>query len=269
MISKSGLYAYGIVGKSPQRLDIVGIDKKNKVYPVVGEDNCVMVSEVDIDQFQSQVKQLVSALGKTTGTLQLGAEEVLQAHEDVVEALMKETTIVPFKFGTILRDEQAATKLLQDEAETFKKLLTKFTGRAEWGLKVYVDKQALMKHVVQAEPRFRSLEEQRAKLSRGAAYLLGKKMEEEVKNHVAALLAQVTEEIFQDLGKDAFEAKLNNTWQQKVTGKNKEMILNAAYLVEREKVADLRQRGKSFMEKYEFMGLEAEFSGPWPPYNFT
>jgi len=269
MISKSGLYAYGVVGKSPQHLDIKGIDKKNKVYPVLGEGSCVIVSEVDINQLQSQVQQLVSALEKSNEALQDATEEILQAHEDVVETLMKETTIVPFKFGTILRDEQAATRLLQDEGETFKKLLTKFTGRAEWGLKVYADKQALMKHIMQVEPRFKSLEEQRQKLPRGAAYLLGKKIDEEAKEHMGALIAQVTEEIFQDLARDAFEAKLNDVLPQKVTGRNKEMILNAAYLVEGDKVANLRQRGKSFMEKYEFMGLDAEFSGPWPPYNFT
>ena len=269
MISKNGLYAYGIVDKSPQHLDIKGIDEKNKVYPVIGEGGCVIVSEVDINQLQSQVKQLVSALEKTSEASQGETEGILQAHEDVVETLMKETTIVPFKFGTILRDEQAATRLLQDEAERFKKLLAKFTGRAEWGLKVYADRQTLMRHIVQVEPRFRSLEEQRQKSSKGAAYLLGRKIDEEAKERIGALIAQVSEEIFQDLGKDAFEANLNNVLPQKVTGKNKEMILNAAYLVEGEKVADLRRRGKNFMEKYEFMGLDAEFSGPWPPYNFT
>jgi type I site-specific restriction endonuclease len=268
MNSNRGLYAYGIVGKSPQQLDIVGIDKKNKIYPVVGEDMCVIVSEVDIDQFQSQVKQLVSALEKNTEAPQRDMEEILQAHEHVVETLIKETTVVPFKFGTILRDEQAAAKLLQDEEERFKKLLAKFTGRAEWGLKVYADKQALIKHIVQVEPRFKSLEEQRKKLSRGAAYLLGKKMEEDVKDHIVARLTQITEEIFQELRKDASEAKMNITLPQKLTGKKKEMILNAAYLVEREKVPHFLQQGKSFIEKYEFMGLDLEFSGPWPPYNF-
>jgi hypothetical protein len=47
------------------------------------------------------------------------------------------------------------------------------------------------------------------------------------------------------------------------------MILNAVYLVEREKIAQFCQKGKRLMEEYEFMGLDLEFSGPWPPYNFT
>ena len=121
---------------------------------------------------------------------------------------------------------------------------------------------------MQTEPKFKKLEEKREKLSRGAAYLLGRKMEEELKGDVAARLAEVTEVIFQELGKDAYEAKLNKTLPQKLTGKKKEMILNIVYLVEREKVARFCKRGKRLIEKYKSMGLDLEVSGPWPPYSF-
>ncbi len=266
MNSKHGLYTYGIVGKSPEQLDILGIDKKSKVYPVEGRGICVMVSEIDVDTFQDQVKHLLSELTKTTAAAQ--SETILQAHEDVVDTLMKGTTVVPFKFGTILKDEKAASKLLQDDEEQFKKLLSKFSGRAEWGLKVYADNQEFTKHIVQLEPKFKNLEEKREKLSRGAAYLLGRKMEEELKDSVIARLAKVTEVIFQELGKAAYEAKVNKTLPQKLTSKKKEMILNTVYLVEREKVARFCKQGKRLVEKYASMGLDIEVSGPWPPYSF-
>ncbi len=280
MNSKHGLYTYGIVGKSPEQLDILGIDKKSKVYPVEGRGICVMVSEIDVVAFQDQVKHLLSELTKTAPEIlrctqddsctQAAAQSgtILQAHEDVVDTLMKGTTVVPFKFGTILKDEKAASKLLQDDEEQFKKLLSKFSGRAEWGLKVYADNQEFTKHIVQLEPKFKNLEEKREKLSRGAAYLLGRKMEEELKDSVIARLAKVTEVIFQELGKAAYEAKVNNTLPQKLTSKKKEMILNTVYLVEREKVARFRKQGKRLVEKYASMGLDLEVSGPWPPYSF-
>lgn len=269
MISRHGLYAYGLVGKIPEQLDILGIDKRNKVFPVIKGDICVMVSEVDIDQFQDQVKNLVSELTKNAGTVPNEVGEILQAHEHVTDILMRNTTVVPLKFGTILNDEKAALKMLQDHEEEFKNLLAKFVGKVEWGMKVYADKQALMEHIVQTEPKFTKLKDNQEKLSRGAQYLLRRKMEEEVEDLVATQLAQITEEIFQEIGKDASEAKLNEILPQKVTGKKKEMILNAAFLVERKKATHLRQRGKSLIEKYKFMGLNLEFSGPWPPYNFT
>jgi type I site-specific restriction endonuclease len=267
--SPYGLYAYGLVGKSPKQVDIWGIDKQHKVFPVARGDISVMVSQVDIDQFQNQVNNLLSELTKTAGVVQSGAGEILQAHEDVIDTLMQDTTVVPLKFGTILKDEKAAAKMLQDHVEEFKSLLSKFTGRVEWGLKVYADKQAFIKHIKQIGTRSTYSEEKQEKLSRGAAYLLGRKMEEELKDQVGARLAQIGEEIFQELGKDASEAKLHDTQAQKVTGKKKEMILNAVYLVDREKVAHFCQQGKRFVEEYDFMGLDLDFSGPWPPYNFT
>ena len=265
--SNSGLYAYGLVDKFPQQLDILGIDKRNKVYPVRGRDICVMVSEIDVEQFQNQVKNLLSELSKNAG-VQTNTGEILQSHENVIDMIMQETTVVPLKFGTILKDEKSALKMLENDEEKFKSLLAKFSGKVEWGLKLYADRQALKRYIVQSDPKFMDLEDKQKRLSKGAAYLLGRKMEEELQDRVVDQFTQVAEEIFQEFGKDAVEAKLNDTLPQKVTGRKKEMILNAAYLVEREKEDHFHQRGESFRDKYAFMELDLELSGPWPPYNF-
>jgi hypothetical protein len=269
MDANDGLYAYGVVDKIPERLDIVGIDQRHKVSPVVKDDICVMVSEIDIDQFQNQVKNLIAELTKSAGDVPSGTGAILQAHEEVIVALMQDTTVVPLKFGTILQNEKAVLKMLQDQEEQFKRLLVKFAGKEEWGFKGYVDKQEYIKYVLQNEQKFTGFKYKIEKLSRGAAYLFRRKWEEEIDEYITDQFSEVTEEIFQDIGKDSFEAILNDILPQKVTGKTKEMILNAAYLVERNKVDHLFQRSTSFMKKYEFMGLELEFSGPWPPYNFT
>lgn len=269
MTSQYGLYAYGLVGEIPGQLDILGIDKQNKVYAVVGRDVCVIVSKIEVDAFQNQVKLLFSELATTAGATQRGTEELLQAHEGVVDSLMRSTTVVPFKFGTILKDEVAASNMLRNDEERFKMLLSKFTGRAEWGLKIYADHQEFVKYIGQTESRFKSLEERQDTLTRGAAYLLRRKMEAELKGSAVAQLAEITEAIFQELGEDAYEAKVNNTLPQKLTGKKKEMILNTVYLVEREKATRFCNRGKRLVKKYESMGLDLEVSGPWPPYNFT
>jgi hypothetical protein len=269
MISSYGLYAYGLVGKNPDPLDLLGIDKRSRVYPVEGKDSCVMVSEIDVDAFQNQVKQLVAALAGSAGVVQSGTEEMLQAHEDVVDALMKSNTIVPFQFGTILKDEQAVLKMLQDSEQKFEHLLTKFAGRAEWGMKVYVDQQEFSKYMEQSKRESQNVAEKRVGLSRGAAYLLERKREEEEKDRALVQLAEVSEIIFHTLEKVAYEGRLNKTLPQKLTGKKKEMILNTVYLVEREKVASFCKQGKHLMDQYRRMGLELESSGPWPPYSFT
>src|SRR5579859_941056 len=147
MTATCGLYVYGLVGQCPEQLHSVGIDKTHNVYSVAGRELCVMVSKIDIDVFQDQVKQVFAEL--TTSADQRGTAALLQAHEDVVDTLMEWTDVVPFKFGTILKDEEAAAKMLRDNEEQFKKLLTKCTGKAEWGLKVYADQQAFIQHTMQ------------------------------------------------------------------------------------------------------------------------
>src|SRR5260370_35161251 len=126
MTSHYGLYAYGLVGEISEQLHISGIDKKNNVYAVEERGLRVMVSAIEIEAFQSQVRRSFSELTQTAGAAQNATGALLQAHEDVVDALMQNTTVVPFKFGTILKDEEAASKMLRDDEESFKQLLPKF-----------------------------------------------------------------------------------------------------------------------------------------------
>ena len=268
-LPQSGLYAYALVNANPEHLDLVGIDRQHKIFPVQRNSISVMVSEIDIEQFQNQVKRLFSELATTAGAAEGGPANILQAHEYVIDTLMQDMAVVPLKFGTILKDTSAAMQLLQDQEEHFKDLLTKFSGKEEWGVKVYVDRQALMTHITHTEPRFATQQEQNGHISRGRAYLIERKKAEELKNYVDAQLAQASETIFQTFEKDSFEAKANTTLSQKTTGRKKDMILNAVYLIEKERINDFRQQEKSFIDSYSFMNLDIEFSGPWPPYNFT
>lgn len=268
-IPEYGLYAYGVVAQRLQLPDIVGVDQKNRVYPVTGRGIAVMVSKIDVDQFQEQVKSLFSELTQDEGAMPAGAGKILQVHEAVIETLMQDGTILPLKFGTILKDENAALTMLQEHEGEFKDLLAKLGGKVECGLKAYADRQALMQHMMRDEPALAAQEEKREQLSKGAAYLLRRKNEEELKDQVAARLSQICKVIFYTLGKDSAEAKLNDVLPHKMTGKKKEMVLNAVYLVEKEKVPQLYQAVKSLTEEYAGMGIELESSGPWPPYNFT
>jgi hypothetical protein len=46
------------------------------------------------------------------------------------------------------------------------------------------------------------------------------------------------------------------------------MIMNAAFLVERERERSFDERVKEISRKYESM-LTFKYTGPWPPYNFV
>ncbi len=269
MIPRQGLYAYGLVSHCPASLDMPGIDRQQRVYPIEGEDLCVIVSAIDVEAFQAQVKSVFSNLLQNGTTAASGTEDLLQAHEHVIETLMQDVPVVPFKFGTILKDETAVMTLLRDEGPHFQELLAKFVGREEWGVKVYADVQQFTHYALQRDEGVRALEARRAKVSKGAAYLLGRKIDEEIKSLVGAQVTSIAEQIFQMLGENAHEAKLSKTLPQKMTQKKHEMVLNAVYLLAKEQVAHFYEQGKSMAEAHAAMGVELEISGPWPPYSFV
>jgi hypothetical protein len=243
-----------------------GIDQHHPIYAVEAAGMCVLVSRIDVPTFQQRVRDLFAALHRADESARSGIESILRLHEDVVDLLRQQTTVVPFKFGTILKDEQAACQLLQDYAEQFKKLLYKFTGKAEWGLKVYADRQALTRYLAPPELADQSPADSHLQ-SRGLAYLRRKKCEEETKEMVSMQLATISETIWQNMGAYAEEARLNETLPRALTGH--EMILNAAYLLADTHTVHFCRQGEVLRETYRALGLELEISGPWSPYSFT
>ncbi len=47
------------------------------------------------------------------------------------------------------------------------------------------------------------------------------------------------------------------------------MILNGAYLVEEDRVEELRSAIAGLQVRWGAEGLSVELTGPWPPYNFV
>lgn len=261
-----GLYAYGLVDTLPHSLDVPGIDQQHPIYPVVDQGMCVLVSRIDINTFQSQVRELFAALNRADESARSGIARVLRLHEGVVEHLRQQSTVVPFKFGTILKDEGAVSQLLRDCAEQFHRLLCKFAGKAEWGLKVYADRQAMVRHLTGRVLQDQRQDERQAP-SQGMAYLQRKKIEEEAKETVRAQLATISETIVEQLGAYACETRLNELLPRTLTGQ--EMLLNAVYLLPDTHAAHFCQQGAALRETYAALGLELDISGPWSPYSFT
>lgn len=267
MVSKFGLYAYGLVGKSLKYLNILGIDKKSKVYSVEERNMAVLVSKIDTGRFKNQVQEVLAQLTKSQNSIPNNVGKILLAHQEVVDALSKLTPIVPFKFATILKNEAAALKMLKSHKVKFKRLLSKFIGREEWGIKAYADSKKFKAYLVRAEPKWRKQIKKRR--SSGTAYLLGKKREEEIKDAETYRFNQITNVILRETRKYAFEVQLNKILPQKLTGAKKEMIFNCAYLLEKEKVTPFHKQTERLVEKYKPAGIELVVSGPWPAYSFV
>lgn len=264
-----GLYAYAVVGENIEKLNILGIDKKNKVFPLERDGLFVFVSKIDTGRFKNQVEEVLSEMTKSQNSLPDKVENLLLSHQEVVDAMAKVVTVVPFKFGTVLKNETAALKMLKDYEKKFKTLLFRFIGREEWGVKAYVDTKKFKNYLVKTDPDFKKTSSGFSKVSPGMRYLLGKKLEEEAEEKLAYRLNEIVEAVFHQLERLTFEAQVNKTLSKKLTGKEKEMVLNSAYLIEKKRVVNFQKQLARLIEKYQPAGFEFEVSGPWPAYSFT
>jgi hypothetical protein len=56
---------------------------------------------------------------------------------------------------------------------------------------------------------------------------------------------------------------------QDITGRDRLQVMNAAYLVDRERAAGLRAAVDALASELAAVDVEVEVSGPWVPYSFT
>jgi len=237
-MEKQGIYAYGVVSKSPLKMD--------NIFVVHYQDVTLVGKMIDITDFQ---KGLHEAL-ENPKTM----EAVLTEHQSVLDRLMRETTVVPFQFGTILKDKEGAVDHLTSSYARYKELLKKFKDRQEWGVRVFATLQTNQKNTQSS--------------SSGTAYLLKKKQEEEEEKATNEKLASFSGEILNSLKEFTFEYKVTKS-SQRFSEKGELLISAFAFLLPKTKIRKFNQKLVSLQKKYQEFGLRLISSGPWPAYNFV
>ena len=79
----------------------------------------------------------------------------------------------------------------------------------------------------------------------------------------------VADEIYAELAAAAMAARQLPPQDPRLTGRAEPMILNAAYLIEADRVDGLEELVAELEARYESLGAQLELTGPWPPYNFV
>jgi len=160
-------------------------------------------------------------------------------HEEVVERVMQEHTVIPLGFGNVFIDENRLKWLMAKFYLTFKTYLRKLEGKVEVGVKVFYDLEV-------------------AKRELEAEYATG----ENYYNKINEKAYRYGVMVYEALKKCAEDASL-----MKRIGEN--MIVNGAFLVKKEKIQVFKGELEKLEKENADRGLKFQFSGPWPPYNFT
>lgn len=236
-------------------------EKRVRIYPVYFQGVYAIVSRVSSDEFsQENLKKKLADMN--------WLEEKVRQHEKIIEEIMREVTVLPFKFGTVFQREENVEKLLREKNTEFKMTIAALDGKEEWGLKIYRGSERFKETLKKEDKRIEELEKEIISASKGRAYFLKKKKEELIKKIADEKISEYTQDCFDRLKRQGVDAKINKLLPEGVTQKKEKMVLNSAFLVQKNRIKSFKNILSFLKGKYSQKGLELDWSGPWPAYNF-
>jgi hypothetical protein len=182
-------------------------------------------------------------------------------HEQVNETVMREFTVLPMAFGALFRTEEDIVELIRGTYDALRDVLAKMEGKVEFGLKVNWDRDKVTAELEEKDEEIRHLKEQITSRTTGSTYFarmqLGRLIETALTDQADAYIR----EVYSQLRDTAVASRANKPIGDR-------MIMNAAFLIERDREAEFDQKVKEIASKYEGK-LAFKYTGPWPPYNFV
>lgn len=266
-VEKSLLYLYCITNREPE---LKGVEKllyphtKNpviNVYSVSQDGLYAVVSKVSEDEFGEK------NLKKNLGDIEWIKTRVM-IHEGVIEGIMRNTCVVPFKFATLFNTEDSLKAMLEEYALDIKTNLKDLEGKEEWGVKVYCHMERLKEVLFKQDEGLLAIDKELCSASAGKAFFLKKKKEGLFNAIVNEGVNRYGQDSFERLSKQSIQSRINKLLPKEVTEREEDMILNSAFLVEKERVHTFMGIVELLKTQYEESGLFFDCTGPWPPYNF-
>jgi hypothetical protein len=241
---EGGRYVYGIV-QTKEQMDFgkIGIGGAGEsVYTVNYLDIAAVVSKTPVAIFDP-------------------TRENALAHEHVIETVMKNYTIIPMSFGTVFRTDDDIREVLKSIYASLKDVLKQMSGKLEFGLKVNWDRDQIIEELKQQDEEIRRFHQEIIRKQLQSTYFARMQLGRMIDKALAERATQYVRDIYEGL-RDVCVASRDN---QPIGDK---MIMNAAFLVERNREAEFDSVVNKIAKKYG-KRLKFKYTGPWPPYNFV
>ena len=177
------------------------------------------------------------------------SEDDLWAHESVIEEAMKDGAVLPMRFGSSLTGEEALVEVLRIRRADFQSALERVRGAVELAVRAVIEAEAISDQSEEPIDRSRAV----TAAGPGTAYMLDRLGRKQLAERVAARIDRPLAPLSR-----ARTSRLSTDEQPR---------LNAAYLVDRERVGAFRDRVE--LLEQELDGASVVCTGPWPPYSFV
>lgn len=189
-------------------------------------------------------------------------------HEKIIERVMSSTNVIPFKFATLFNTDNSLKAMLEQYGQELKAILRKLVNKQEWGLKIYCNPEKLKAGLGNDESEISKIEDEIKSSSVGKSYFLKKKKDELIERMLNERISECSQESFELLKELSFEARINRLLPKEVTERENDMVLNSAFLVDRNEAGYFQNMVDTLKMHYEGRGFFIDCTGPWPPYNF-
>lgn len=207
-------------------------------------------------------KELSAVVSRTPLMVYDPNRENVLAHEHVNEVVIEQgLTPVPMSFGTLFRTENDIVEFLEDTYDALRDVLHKMKDKLEFGLKVNWVREEVLAEIERDNEDIRRLKEEIVNSQRASTYFARMQLGRMVEQALADTSDGYVREIYDHLRDAAIASRSNKPIGEK-------MIMNAAFLVERDKVDAFDERVKEIATRYEGK-LSFRYTGPYPPYNFV
>jgi hypothetical protein len=189
-------------------------------------------------------------------------ERVARAHQHVLDAALKETTIVPLRLCTVFEDDARVEAMLARERDVLAAALRRLAGRQEWAVKLLAPHGG-------RDRAPRGSEEASDVPQSGRAYVDRLRRDRAARSDAQRIARAAAQEIHRGLAAHAVAAKVLRKPARELSEDAGELVFNGAYLVADDQLPEFRTAVTELGNRHSARGMRLEMTGPWPPYSFV
>ena len=248
------LYVFCVARAGVALPDGDGLDAAGSLHTVASAGLAALVCEVALADFTGPGGEA------NLGDLAWLGPRALR-HEAVIEAAMGRTAVLPLRFGCLFSAASAVERWLARDAVAITTFLERAAGHAEWSLRGWIDVGACERALAASDPRRAALPS-----SPGARYLAEQRLRRDIAAGVAPWTREVEAALLTALGAAARRLPARG---DAMFERRERQAFHLAVLAAPAEVAALQARSEAVVARWPDHGLALEWTGPWPPYNFT
>ncbi|MFL6094000.1 MAG: GvpL/GvpF family gas vesicle protein [Blastococcus sp.] len=178
-----------------------------------------------------------------------------RGHDAVVREAARSGPVLPLRFGTVVADESAARRLLEEHGDSAREQLRRIADTREWGVKLV---RSLDAEPAPVGPRSGD----RSGVT-GTEYLARRRQALQQHGEAEAAAEKAAEVLQETLRPHVTESLRRGG----ATGSS--LLLDLAFLVRPDAETDFLAAAAELRERFASDGFGVEVSGPWPPYSFV